>query len=75
MKKVAVNVHIPSQGEDAEKIIEVLKTAKGFLRKELAARLDLFYTPEIYFNSAMNLGSRERVQNILKRIKRGRPKD
>lgn len=75
MKKVAVSVHIPAQGEEAEKIIELLKTTKGFLRKELAARIDLFYTPEIYFNSALNLGSRERVQHILKRIKKGRPKD
>ena len=75
MRKVAVSVHIPAQGAEAEKILEVLKTTKSFLRKELAHRIDLFYTPEIYFNSAMNLGSPERVANILKRIKRGRPKD
>jgi ribosome-binding factor A len=75
MKKVAVSVHIPAQGEEAEKIIEVLKSTKSYIRKELASRIDLFYTPEIYFNSSLNLGSRERVQNILKRIKRGRPKD
>lgn len=75
MKKVAVTVHIPAQGEEATKILEILKTTKGFLRKELAARVDLFHTPEIYFDSAMNLGPRERVQNLLKRIERGRPKD
>lgn len=75
MKKVAVTVHIPAQGEGEAKIIEILKQAKGFLRKELAARIDLFYTPELYFNSALNLGPRERVKHILKRIERGRPKD
>jgi ribosome-binding factor A len=75
MKKVAVSVHIPAQGEEADKIIEILKTTKSYLRKELAARIDLFYTPEIYFSSAINLGPRERVQHILKRIQRGRPKD
>ncbi len=75
MKKVAVSVHIPAQGEAAQQILEVLKTTKGFLRKELAARVDLFHTPEIYFNSALDLGPRERVQHILKRIQRGRPKD
>lgn len=75
MKKVAVSVHVPAQGEEAEKLIEILKSTKGFLRRELAARIDLFHTPEIYFNLAMNLGPRERVQHILKRIKKGRPKD
>jgi ribosome-binding factor A len=74
MKKVAVTVHIPAQGEAAEQVIEVLKSAKGYLRKELAARIDLFHTPEIYFNSALNLGPKERVQHILKRIERGRPR-
>ncbi len=75
MKKVAVTVHIPAQGAEADKILEILKTAKGFLRKELAARIDLFHTPEIYFDSSLKLGPRERVQNLLKRIERGRPKD
>jgi ribosome-binding factor A len=75
MKKVAVSVHLPAQGEAAREILEVLKTAKGFLRKELAARVDIFHTPEIYFNSALDLGPRERVQHLLKRIRRGRPKD
>ncbi|WP_031497510.1 30S ribosome-binding factor RbfA [Bryobacter aggregatus] len=75
MKKVAVSVHIPAQGEEAEKILEVLKTTKAYFRKELAQRIDLFYTPEIYFNSAMNLGPRARVTDLLKRIQKGRPKD
>jgi ribosome-binding factor A len=75
MKKVAVSVHIPAQGEEVDRVIEILKSAKGYLRKELAARIDLFHTPEIYFNSALKLGSRERVKKILKRIEKGRPKD
>jgi len=75
MRKVAVSVHVPVQGAEAENVLEILKTTKSFLRKELAHRIDLFYTPEIYFNLAMNLGPRGRVANILKRIQRGRPKD
>lgn len=75
MRKVAVSVHIPAQGAAADEILEVLKTTKGFLRHELAVRLDLFHTPDLYFNSALNLGTRERVNKILKRIKRGRPRD
>jgi len=75
MKKVAVSVHVPVQGEAADQLLEVLKSTKGFLRQELASRIDLFHTPEIYFNIALNLGPRERVEHILKRMKRGRSKD
>lgn len=75
MKKAVVSVYVPAQGEEAEKTLEALKGAKGFLRKELAQRIDLFHTPDLYFDLALNLGPRERVQNILKRIERGRPKD
>jgi ribosome-binding factor A len=75
MKRAVVSVYIPAQGEEATKVLEALKGAKGYLRKELAQRIDLFHTPDLYFDVALNLGPRERVNHILKRIERGRPKD
>ncbi len=74
MKKAMVSVLTPAQGEEQEKILEILRGAKGFLRNELAQRVDLYRTPELYFDAALDLGPKGRVTKILKRIRRGRGK-
>lgn len=75
MKKAIVSVYTPAQGEEATKIFELLRAAKGFLRSELTQRIDLFHTPDLHFDASLNLGPKSRVKHILKRIERGRPKD
>jgi ribosome-binding factor A len=75
MKKAVISVVTPSQGEEQEKVLELLRGAKGFLRKQLAQRVDLYRTPELYFDAALNLGPKERVQKLLKRMKRGRVRE
>jgi ribosome-binding factor A len=75
MKKAVVSVLTSAEGEEQTKIIEILRGAKGFLRKELALRVDLYRTPELYFDAAITLGPKGRVQKLLKRVRRGRAKD
>jgi len=60
--------------EQAE-TLDALNHAKQFLRHQLAERLQLFHTPDLHFEPALppDLGSK--VPQILKRIKRGRPRD
>lgn len=75
MKKCVVTVFTGVEGEESEKLIQLLRAAKGFLRNELSQRVDIHHIPELYFDAALNLGSRDRVNQLLKRMRRGRPKD
>lgn len=70
------HVRLALAGTEAERsaTIEALNHAKHFLRNQLAERLQLFKTPDLEFESDLPLGLAARAPQILKRIKRGRPK-
>jgi ribosome-binding factor A len=61
--------------DDVKAAQAALEHAKSFLRQELAARLDMYRIPDLYFetDSATMLG--DRLQHLLKRIRKGRPRD
>ena len=52
--------------------IEGLKKSAGFIRSELARRINLRYTPEIIFELDESMEYGNRIENILKEIM---PKD
>jgi ribosome-binding factor A len=64
-----------SDGSDAQQAIAALDHAAPFLRHQLAVRLQLFRIPELHFETdvATELGGR--MDNLLKRIKKGRPRE
>ena len=57
------------------KLIAALEHAASFLRREVARRLELFRVPELHFEAdiATELGGR--MDQLLKRIKKGRPRE
>ena len=62
-----------SEDEQAS-TLAALEHAKQFLRHKLAERLELFRTPELHFEASLATGLAAKAPQILKRIKRGRPK-
>jgi len=58
-----------------EQTLEALEHAKGYIKRELAHRLDLFRLPDIRFEAALSAELPERVGQLLKRVRRGRPRD
>lgn len=54
--------------------LEALSHAKQFLRHQLTDRIQLFRTPELHFEAALPANLSARAPQILKRIKRGRPR-
>ena len=48
---------------------------KDYIKRELAHRLDLFRLPDIRFEAALSAELPERVDQLLKRVRRGRPRD
>jgi ribosome-binding factor A len=63
------------EGGDAPQAIAALDHAATFLRREIARRLELFRVPELHFEAdiATELGGR--MVHLLKRIKKGRPRE
>lgn len=67
-------VQVLSHGASVELAVAALEHAKGFLKSQLSQRLDLRRVPELHFSATADLGPPERVQSLLKRIRRGRPR-
>ncbi len=55
--------------------LSALEGARSFMKRELGQRLELHRTPELHFDTTANFGPQKRVDSILKRIRKGRPKD
>ena len=70
-------VMIVMEGDEEEKKLatQALVGAKQFLRRQLAVRLRLHRTPDLQFEVEGAFGSPEKMRSLLKRVRRGRPKD
>lgn len=75
MRYAHVQVRIDGDETAQKAALEALEKARGYIKRQLSARVPLPHLPEIRFEEAGPLGSPERVQSLLKRIKKGRPKD
>ena len=71
LRTARVYVSILGSDEQRKKSMEGLTAAAKFLRHELAVRLNLRYTPEIEFilDRSQELG--DRIDELLRRTKRG----
>ena len=68
-------VRVGVYGGGAAEVMAALDHARGFLRRQLAARLEMYRIPELRFEPepAAALGSR--ADFLLRRIRRGRPRE
>jgi len=55
--------------------IEALNRARSFLRSELGRRLDVYRIPELHFEAAIAAELGDRINHLLKRVKKGRPRE
>jgi ribosome-binding factor A len=71
-----VNLRLSLQGtpEEQEQTLIGLNHAKQFLKHQLTERLQLYRTPELHFEADLPADLAAKAPQILKRIKRGRPK-
>jgi len=64
-----------AEGADVEKTIAALEHASPFLRHEIGRRLELFRVPELHFEADIGTQLGPRMEHLLKRIRKGRPRD
>ena len=69
-------VRLALRGDEKEQAVtlEALAHGKQYLKHQLAERLQLHRTPELHFETDLPASLAAKVPQILKRIRRGRPK-
>ncbi len=69
-------VFVSVLGDDAaqKKSIEALESAKSYLRHELAGQVALRYIPELVFTLDRGFEQTARVEELLRRARKRRPK-
>ena len=73
-RRVNIRLSLRGTAEEQAQTLLGLEHAKQFLKHQLTERLQLFRTPELYFEAALPAALAAKAPQILKRIKRGRPK-
>ena len=74
-RKAVVRLALIGTPEEQAATLAALNHGKQFLRHELTERLQLFKSPELFFEAALAADLAAKAAKILKRIERGRPKD
>lgn len=75
MKHAQVRLHFADPHASQEETIAALNGAKNYLRNKLRERLTLFRIPELHFEADVDSGGSGRLEALLKRVRRGRPRD
>jgi ribosome-binding factor A len=71
------NVRIRTNGDATaqQETLVALDHAKGYLRRQIAQRLDIFRVPELHFEAAIAASLEHKAGSVLRRIRRGRPRE
>jgi ribosome-binding factor A len=75
MKHATVRLHMSNDSKQRQDTIQALEGARHFLRHQLAERLSLFRIPDLHFEADVSLATDARLDHLLKRVRRGRPRD
>jgi ribosome-binding factor A len=70
-------IKIASKGTEPQQnqVLAALDHASGYLRRELASRLQLRHVPELHFEQDKNPEADSRIDFLLRRAKKSRPRD
>ena len=75
MKHAQVRLHISEETKQQKDAIRALDGARNFLRHQLAERLTLYRIPELHFEADVSSNTQTRLEHLMKRVRRGRPRD
>jgi ribosome-binding factor A len=73
-RRARVRLILSGSPEEQNATLEAIEHARGFLRRELAQRIDIFRIPELHFEAAVSAGLGSRLEHLMKRVKKGRPR-
>jgi ribosome-binding factor A len=73
-RRAHVRLSLAGTADEQDATLAAVSHAKQFLRHQLTERLQLFRTPDLHFEAALPASLVAKAPQILKRIKRGRPR-
>lgn len=65
-----IHFSVPGSTEERERSLQGLDSAKGYIRRELARRLNLRYTPEILFQFDPSIEYAIHIEEVLQSLKK-----
>jgi ribosome-binding factor A len=75
MKRAEVRLGMPPEEDARKQALQALDHAKGFIKRELAYRLQLFRVPELHFSADLSVTLTSRMEHLMKRVRKGRPRE
>lgn len=75
MRHALVRLHLEKSNADPAVTIRALDGARHFLRRQLAERLNMYRVPDLHFEMDLAPQINSRIDYLLKRVRRGRPRD
>jgi ribosome-binding factor A len=75
MKRAEVRLAMPPDEDARKQALTALEHARNFLKRQLALRLQLFRTPDLHFSPDLSATLSGKMEHLLKRVKKGRPRD
>jgi len=75
MSRADVLVSLPPGEAPRKTALDGLIAAKPYLRKQLAARIEIFKMPELRFVADSEPITEQPLAKLMRRVRRGRPKD
>lgn len=75
LKKAHVRLAVKGTPEEQLDCLKAIENAKGYVRRLVAERVELYRTPDLYFDSDLPLELRGKEGALLRRIRKGRPRE
>jgi ribosome-binding factor A len=75
LRHARVRLSMPPDDKKRGDALAALEHARGFLKRELSNRLELRRLPELHFEPDLSTSTAERMVALLKRVRRGRPRE
>ena len=75
MRVASVALDIPGDEAAQKRALEAINHAKSFVKRELASRIELFRLPELRFESNLSPGLNARMDYLMRKIRKGRPRE
>ena len=69
------HVRVATEAGQEKTALEALEHAKGFLKRELASRLNLRRIPDLHFSTDAHADADSRIEFLLRRARRTRARD
>jgi ribosome-binding factor A len=73
MKHARVFINVQGTNKEQSDAIRALEHASGYIRRELVERLQLRRVPELHFTLDLSQEHIERIEQLLKEMKKAKP--